>query len=196
MNWIAIIGMILQFILGRVLPAPAKVTSQASNEREITEIAKAIHKAAPQIGIGCLLKVLPGFLSDLAKIIESNGLYDIKQLVDVALTHVTQLVRCQMGISAESMSEAQANEIANKVLRCGINAGLVYWQTRDAAAAINAFIACVFGGTTPPNPPNPPGDGGTNPNPPGDGTTPITPDQPTFRSTGRCGGDASQKALS
>lgn len=167
LNWLQVIGMIIRLIF-----SVQRTDAQAQNDRNtgLTEVAKAMCTLEPRLSYDCLLQVLPKFLNDLAALVTAGGLLDPRRIADLILTNVVTLIRCQMG-TAQVQAERD-------VLRCGVQAGIVYFQTRDIGAAISAFLSCMFGGTTPP-----PGggDGGTG-NPPTGGD----PSRPTFRDQSRC----------
>lgn len=184
MNWLAIIGLIVQFLLGRILPGAASFAAQRgrNDTKQIRVIATAMVAAEPQLNFDCLMNVLPNFLEKLAALVKEKGFYDYAEIVNLVLTSLVELIRCQMTASGQSVTPQLEADIVNKLMTCGIKWGFHFFTTKDAAGSISGFLSCVLGGST--NPPNPPGgdNGGTTP-PPG-GINPERP--PTFKATPRC----------
>lgn len=170
-------------IIGRRNKAAQTLTAQASaqaeaewfslpdTKKEIRKLAEKITGMVPEIELDCLMKVLPGFLRDLADVFTLGNMFgDPRKLIDIVITHIGHLIRCQAGITAQALSPEALN---GKLLECGIGAAVTYFQTKDPAKAISQFLACVLGSV---------GGGGDN------GATPPPSSGFVGMDTDRCGG--------
>jgi hypothetical protein len=178
-GWLmSIIGLIVQLVVGRLMPMS---TQQAQRQRTDEErLARAVVHQFPVINFECLLKVLPDALDELAKLAREGKFSDVRALADLGLRTLTSLLRCQFGMVVEGVVSAQAEAALNeKLLKCGVAAVVSYFQTNDIGKAITGFINCLFSGNGNTQPP-------TNPNDPPGGGGGISPQEPILRETRRC----------
>jgi hypothetical protein len=186
MNWLSIIMMIVQFIIGRIQPAALNggtIRPQAFKKKDIRKIAQAIHEVEPQLNFDCLLKVLPGLLDDLLEVVKTKGFQDYAALISAGLPHLVTLIKCQVGVSASADDPYLNQEITNKIITCGFKALGTYMSTGNIGSAISGFLSCVLSNV---------GGGGGNDDDDdngggGGGGGGIDPTKPILRDVSRCG---------
>lgn len=140
MKWLPIITMIIKLIMANSMRAAQGAPLVKDADPQVKELANKITQAAPEINYECLLQVLPKLLADLAALVQA-GQFNTARIVDLVLTHVSTLIRCQFNIP-----HAQSSAIDSTVLRCAFQALLGYFQNQDIGAAIQQFISCAFSG--------------------------------------------------